>query len=83
MTHLRYPLLGDPVYGGRPRVPAGMSATARAAVLAFNRQALHATRLSLRHPANGEVMEWYAPLPADMVAIINILEEDIEGVEED
>lgn len=83
MTHLRSPLLGDPVYGGRPRVPAGMSATARAAVLAFNRQALHATRLSLRHPANGEVMEWYAPLPADMVAIINILEEDIEGVEED
>ncbi len=83
MTHLRYPLLGDPVYGGRPRVPAGMSATARAAVLAFNRQALHATRLSLRHPANGEVMEWYAPLPADMIAMINVLEEDIEGVEED
>ena len=83
MTHLRYPLLGDPVYGGRPRVPAGMSATARAAVLAFNRQALHATRLSLRHPANGEVLEWYAPLPADMVEMIHILEEDIEGVEED
>ncbi|MBU1190737.1 MAG: 23S rRNA pseudouridine(1911/1915/1917) synthase RluD [Gammaproteobacteria bacterium] len=83
MTHLRYPLLGDPVYGGRPRVPAGMSATARAAVLAFNRQALHATRLSLRHPANDEVMEWHAPLPADMVEIIRVLEEDIEGVEED
>lgn len=83
MTHLRYPLLGDPVYGGRPRVPAGMSVTARAAVLAFKRQALHATRLSLRHPANDKVMEWHAPLPADMVEMIHILEEDIEGVEED
>lgn len=83
MTHLRYPLLGDPVYGGRPRVPAGMTPTARAAVLGFNRQALHATRLSLRHPANDEIMEWRAPLPADMVEIINILEDDIEGIEED
>ncbi|MFP5506621.1 MAG: 23S rRNA pseudouridine(1911/1915/1917) synthase RluD, partial [Gammaproteobacteria bacterium] len=67
MAHIRHPLLGDPVYGGRPRVPAGMSAAARAAVQGFKRQALHATRLSLRHPVSGEVMEWHSPLPADMV----------------
>ena len=80
MAHLRHPLLGDPVYGGRPRVPAGMSAAARAAVLSFTRQALHATRLSLRHPASGDVMEWHSPLPADMVALIAALEEDVEGL---
>ena len=80
MAHLRHPLLGDPVYGGRPRVPAGMSAAARAAVLGFTRQALHATRLSLRHPASGDVMEWHSPLPADMVALIAALEEDVEGL---
>ena len=80
MAHLRHPLLGDPVYGGRPRVPAGMSAAARAAVLGFSRQALHATRLSLRHPASGDIMEWYSPLPADMVALIEALEEDVEGL---
>jgi 23S rRNA pseudouridine1911/1915/1917 synthase len=80
MAHLRHPLLGDPVYGGRPRVPAGMSAAARAAVLGFSRQALHATRLSLRHPASGDVMEWHSPLPADIVALIAALEEDVEGL---
>ena len=82
MAHIRHPLLGDPVYGGRPRVPAGMSAAARAAVQAFKRQALHATRLSLRHPVSGEIMEWHSPLPADMVALIAALEMDLEAVED-
>lgn len=82
MAHIRHPLLGDPVYGGRPRVPAGMSAAARAAVQDFKRQALHATRLSLRHPASGEIMEWHSPLPADMVALIAALEMDLEAVED-
>ncbi len=81
MTYLRHPLLGDPVYGGRQRPPAAMSATARAAVLGFSRQALHATRLSLRHPQGGEIMEWHSPLPADMLQLLQILEEDVEAVD--
>ncbi|MDV3239093.1 MAG: 23S rRNA pseudouridine(1911/1915/1917) synthase RluD [Gammaproteobacteria bacterium] len=81
MAHIRHPLLGDPVYGGRPRPPAGMSAAARAAVLAFPRQALHATRLALRHPASGEVLEWHSPLPGDMVELIRVLESDLEAAE--
>ena len=81
MAYIRHPLLGDPVYGGRPRPPAGMSAPARAAVQGFPRQALHATRLSLRHPISGEVLEWHSPLPADMVDLIQALEDDVEAVE--
>jgi len=81
MAHIRHPLLGDPVYGGRPRPPAGMSAAARAAVLAFPRQALHATRLALRNPASGEVLEWHSPLPGDMVELIRVLESDLEAAE--
>jgi 23S rRNA pseudouridine1911/1915/1917 synthase len=82
MAHIRHPLLGDPVYGGRPRVPAGISAAARAAVQAFTRQALHATRLSLRHPRGGEIMEWHSPLPEDMVALIGALEADVDATDE-
>lgn len=82
MASIRHPLLGDPVYGGRPRPPADMSAPARAAVLGFKRQALHATRLSLRHPVSGEVLEWHSPLPDDMVELIQALEDDIEAVAE-
>jgi 23S rRNA pseudouridine1911/1915/1917 synthase len=52
-----------------------MSSAARGAVQGFARQALHATRLSLRHPVSGEVLEWHAPLPADMVELIQVLED--------
>ena len=83
MAYIRHPLLGDPVYGGRPRPPAAMSAPARAAVQGFKRQALHATRLSLRHPVSGEVLEWHSPLPDDMVELIQALEDDVEAVDED
>jgi 23S rRNA pseudouridine1911/1915/1917 synthase len=82
MAHIRHPLLGDPVYGGRPRIPAGMSAAARAAVQGFKRQALHATRLSLRHPAGGEIMEWHSPLPADMVELVAALEADVDATDD-
>ncbi|MFN2308125.1 MAG: 23S rRNA pseudouridine(1911/1915/1917) synthase RluD [Gammaproteobacteria bacterium] len=81
MTHIRHPLLGDPVYGGRPRVPAGIGAATRAVVQGFTRQALHATRLSLRHPGSGEIMEWHSPLPADMLELIAALEADLEAAD--
>ncbi len=82
MAHIRHPILGDPVYGGRPRPPAGMAESTRATVLGFRRQALHATRLSLRHPGHGKVMEWHAPLPADMQTLIAALEHDLEAAED-
>lgn len=67
------PIVGDPVYGGRPRIPAGISEGLRQALQAFPRQALHATRLGLTHPATDEYMEWEAPPPDDMQALIELL----------
>jgi len=64
------PIVGDVVYGGRPRVPAGMSDTLRDALLHFPRQALHATRLALVHPRSGETMSWEAPAPDDMSQLL-------------
>ena len=54
MAHIRAPLVGDPVYGGRPRPPRGPSDELRAALRASQRQALHATRLAFAHPLSGE-----------------------------
>ncbi len=76
MAHLRHPIVGDPVYGGRPHLPAGASETLKRALQGFKRQALHATRLGLVHPATGEEMTWSAPPPADMAALITALAED-------
>jgi 23S rRNA pseudouridine1911/1915/1917 synthase len=42
----------------------------------FQRQALHAARLSLAHPLTGKEMEWQAPLPADLAHLLKVLEAD-------
>ncbi len=72
----KMPIVGDGVYGGRPRVPAGISDALREALLAFPRQALHATRLGLVHPLTDEDMEWEVPVPDDMEAILLLLREE-------
>lgn len=76
LAHIGYPVVGDPVYGGRRRLPAGASPVVIEALRSFNRQALHAARLKLVHPLTGEEMEWEAPLPADMARLIATLAAD-------
>ena len=76
LAHIGYPLVGDPVYGGRRRIPRGASEPLIAALGAFKRQALHAMRLALEHPLTGKAMEWEAPPPDDMAALLGALETD-------
>lgn len=76
MAHITHPLVGDPVYGGRPRPPKNATEELREVLKAFKRQALHAAMLSLFHPITGEQMTWHAEIPKDMVALTNILRED-------
>ncbi len=76
MAHLGLPLVGDPDYGGRLRLPKGASEALIEALRSFRRQALHAARLELTHPATGEAMAWASPLPADMQALLELLRED-------
>jgi 23S rRNA pseudouridine1911/1915/1917 synthase len=63
LAAIGHPLLGDPAYGGRNRASA----------FPFARQALHAERLGLVHPATREAMAWQSPLPADLAALIDAL----------
>jgi 23S rRNA pseudouridine1911/1915/1917 synthase len=76
MQHLRHGVVGDPVYAGRARQPAGADESFIELLKNFNRQALHAWRLSLTHPETGEFMQWEAPLPEDMVELIAGMKED-------
>lgn len=76
LAHIGYPIIGDPVYAGRRRLPAGCSPALTAALGAFPRQALHAARLALAHPTTGRSLEWEAPLPEDMARLIAVLEAD-------
>lgn len=79
MAHAGHPLVGDPVYGGRMRLPKGGTPEMIRAVQHFPRQALHARRLGLVHPASGESMSWESPLPADMVELLAILAADAKA----
>lgn len=69
MSHIRHPLVGDPLYGGRTRLPKGASEELIAMLRGFSRQALHAVQLGLFHPTTSEWMVWQAPLPDDFVAL--------------
>lgn len=73
MAYIGYPLLGDPVYGGRLRLPKGASERLIGALRGFRRQALHAKTLGVVHPVTGEDMEWSSELPDDMQQLLGVL----------
>lgn len=62
MADIGHPLVGDPVYGPRR--------TAQPLLAGFPRQALHAWRLVLAHPATRLEMGWEAPLPEDFAQLL-------------
>ncbi|MCO1335401.1 23S rRNA pseudouridine(1911/1915/1917) synthase RluD [Microbulbifer sp. OS29] len=76
MAHIRHPLVGDPVYGGRPKLPREASAELIGALQGFPRQALHAAELALVHPTTGQAMHWCAPMPTDMLSLLKLLKAD-------
>ena len=63
LQSIGHPLVGDPVYrAGRGVAPGPLTS--------FKRQALHAYRLGLVHPASGAAMQWESPVPEDMRALL-------------
>ena len=77
LAHLGFPLVGDPLYGGRRRIPRRLHEPRSLAELrSFPRQALHAARLALTHPLTGRELQWEAPLPQDMQRLLAALEAD-------
>lgn len=81
MSHIGYPLIGDPQYGGRFRMPKGCSEEMIDELRGFKRQALHAKRLELWHPETGQQMEWEVDLPADMQHLLAVLQQDAQEYE--
>ncbi|WP_314407615.1 23S rRNA pseudouridine(1911/1915/1917) synthase RluD [Pseudomonas kuykendallii] len=79
MTHVGFPLVGDPVYAGRFRIPPAASATLVETLKQFPRQALHARFLELDHPVTGARMKWESPLPDDLVWLLTLLRQDNEA----
>ena len=73
LSHVGYPIVGDPVYGPRrgwwkKRFPEDSGLLGR-----IERQMLHAGTLGFVHPQGGEYREFTVPLPADMELVLEML----------
>lgn len=77
MAHIRAPLVGDPLYGGRPVLPRQPTDALREGLQRFKRQALHAARLAFEHPVTGEPMTFESKLPPDLQELLRVLREDV------
>lgn len=73
MAHIHYPLVGDTTYAGRLKIPSGASDTLKEALRNFDRQALHAKKITLIHPSTEEEMSWESDLPQDMIDLLEEL----------
>jgi 23S rRNA pseudouridine1911/1915/1917 synthase len=76
MAHVRHQIVGDPLYGGAFRLPKAATEELAARLHGFRRQALHAEKLTFRHPATGEPVACEAPLPDDMQGLLLDLRAD-------
>ena len=70
MAHVRHPIVGDPLYGGAYRQPKACTPELAARLQGFKRQALHAEKLTFRHPVSGEPVTTEAPMPDDMQGLV-------------
>lgn len=81
-----FPIVGDDLYGGHKARVAdalrGATQGVRSAFAHLRRPMLHARRLSFRHPVGGELLVFHAPVPEDMVRLVEALwpGREVEGV---
>lgn len=74
MSHIKHPIVGDPVYEKNNSVRKGVVPILRETIKNFKRQALHAYALELPHPVSGDEMIFNAELPDDMTDLIKSLD---------
>lgn len=73
MAYIKHPLVGDHVYRGRLRTPKESSEDLKNYLRTFHRQALHASILHLQHPGSGELCEFHAEMPQDLMTLLALL----------
>lgn len=79
LAHIHHPIVGDALYGTRPKYPKLLDEHARTLFLNFNRQALHAETLSFKHPFDDKHLTLTARLPDDFQQLIDALNQDAHG----
>lgn len=84
LSHIKYPIIGDPVYGGRFGLQRGATPGLIGTLRGFKRQALHAAALAFDHPRTGKRLSLQSPVPPDFEQLLGALREDArEAARED
>lgn len=73
LAHIRHPLVGDQVYGGRLTLPKSITEELHDKLHQFKRQALHARKLSFNHPVTNEAVSFEADMPEDMRHLLEVI----------
>lgn len=79
MGHIKYPVLGDPLYGAQKTAvesylkKAGLDGKKADIIRSFPRQALHAIAIEFVHPATGKTMAFETKLPNDFKELVKAL----------
>lgn len=79
LASVGHPLVGDRRYGARGKLPRGADPALVECLQGFDRQALHAYKLVLLHPATGEKMAFESAMAPDMAELVGHLERDLEA----
>ncbi len=78
MSHLGHPVIGDIIYGKRPRHISQAFDNEVLRLLPPERHMLHAYHIHFIHPVSGEEMEFEVDLPKDMVKVQAFLKEKLK-----
>jgi len=70
MKHIGHPIVGDPLYSG-PQWRGIPDKRVQKAIASLERQALHATRITIPHPRGGAAMTFESPLPEELRALLD------------
>jgi len=83
LSHIKYPIVGDPVYGGRFGLPRGATPVLIDALRGFKRQALHAATLGFDQPRSGKRLILQSAVPPDFAQLLEVLREDARAAASD
>jgi 23S rRNA pseudouridine1911/1915/1917 synthase len=76
LASIRHAIVGDPLYGTGLKIPKAATPELDAVLRGFRRQALHAQYLEFEHPRTGKLISNEAPVPADMLSLLEVLRAD-------
>ena len=83
LSHIKYPIVGDPKYGGRFGLPRGATQALIESLRGFKRQALHAATLGFDHPRSGKRLTLQSPVPRDFAQLLEVLRADARAAASD